>query len=319
MKYIKFILSAIVGAAMSVSAMADTLSIGTNQQGSLFFSIGTAISKVMVEKTKKQFRVAPYAGSSTYIPLIDQGRLAFGLSNGGEATFAYTGKELFEGKPNKNLRLIGVAINTASGFAVPSDSKYKTVADLKGAKISSQYTSGRIFDYYSKALMSTAGLTYADFKTVPTPNFVTAINNFAQGRVDAAIVPFNAGVGKKAMATMKGGWRYVTIEAEGERANVAKILPSSRLVKKKPGKKATGVKADPTTMIELDFFVIGGAHVPDDVVYETVKTMYNNKAALKAAFGAFARFKPEAMATKNPVPYHPGAIKFYKEMGVWPK
>ena len=319
MKYLKIILSTAAGVALTTSVMAQTLSIGTNQQGSLFFSIGTAISKVMVEKTKKQFRVAPYAGSSTYIPLIDQGRLAFGLSNGGEATFAYTGAELFEGKPSKNLRLIGVAINTASGFAVPTDSKYKTVADLKGAKISSQYTSGRIFDYYSKALMSTAGLTYADFKTVPTPNFVTAINNFAQGRVDAAIVPFNAGVGKKAMATMKGGWRYVTIEAEGERAKVEQILPSSRLVKKIPGKKATGVKADPTTMIELDFFVIGGAHVSDDVVYEIVKTMYNNKDALKAAFGAFARFKPKAMATKNPVPYHPGAIKFYKEMGVWPK
>jgi len=45
--------------------------------------------------------------------------------------------------------------------------------------------------------------------------------------------------------------------------------------------------------------------------------MYNNKASLKAAFGTIARFKPKAMAIENPVPYHPGAIKFYKEMGVW--
>jgi TRAP transporter TAXI family solute receptor len=305
-------------AAWAGSASAQTVSIGTNPQGSLFFSIGTAVSKVMVEKTATQYRVAPYSGSSTYIPLINQGRLAFGLSNGGESTFAYTGTEIFAGKANQNLRLVGVMINTASGFAVPTASPAKTVADLKGLKISSQYTSGRIFHYYSTALLATAGLTHADFKTVPTPNFVKAINNMAQNRVDAAIVPFNAGIGKKAMATMSGGWRYVTIEAAGKRADVAAILPSSRLVKKSPGKGATGVVADPTTMIELDFFLIAGAHVADDVVYDLVKTLHANKPALAKAFGAFNRFKPDNMAFPNPVPYHPGAIKFYKEMGIWP-
>ena len=184
--------------------------------------------------------------------------------------------------------------------------------------IACKNTSGRTFHYYSKALLYTAGLTHKDFKSVPTPNFVTAINNFAQGRVDAAIIPFNVGAGKKAMATMRGGWRYVTIEATGDRTNVDSIFPSSRLVKKSPGKNATGVVADPTIMIELDFFLNCGAHVPDEIVYEVVKTMYNNKPALKKAFGAFARFKPDGMARNNPVPYHPGAIKFYKEVGIWP-
>ena len=317
MKFLKLIAAVGVSAMVAGTASAQTYSIGTNQQGSLFFSIGTALSKVMVEKTSKQYRVAPYAGSSTYIPLINQGRLSFGLANGGEATFAHTGTEIFAGKANPNIRLVGVTISTASGFAVPTGSKAKTVADLKGMTISSEYTSGRTFHYYSKALLHTAGLTHKDFKAVPTPNFVKAINNFAQGRVDAAIVPFNAGIGKKAMATMKGGWRYVTVEASGDRAMVHKIFPSARLVKKKPGKGATGVAANPTTMIELDFFLLTGAHVADDVVYNLVKTMHANKASLGKAFGAFKRFNPAKMATKNPVPYHPGAIKFYKEAGIW--
>lgn len=317
MRYLNILATAAAVAAFAGTASAQTTSIGTNQQGSLFYSIGTAVSKVMVEKTKAQYRVAPYSGSSTYIPLINQGKLAFGLSNGGEATFAYTGTEIFDGKANENLRLVGVMINTASGFAVPVDSPAKTISDLKGLKISSEYTSGRIFHYYSKAILSTAGLAHKDFKLVPTPNFVKAIDNMAQNRVDAAIVPFNAGVGKKAMATMKDGWRYVTIESSGDKANVAGILPSARLVSKKPGKGATGVAADPTTMIELDFFMIAGAHVPEDVVYNLVKTLHGNKTALGDAFGAFKRFKPENMAYPNPVPYHPGAVKFYKEAGIW--
>jgi len=318
MKNFLFFISLSMVIILSSLASAQTISIGTNQQGSLFFSIGTAISKVMVEKTGKQFRVAPYAGSSTYIPLINNGELSFGLSNGGEAAFAYSGTEIFDKKPNKNLRMVSVTVNTASGFAVPTNSEAKTVADLKGMKISSEYTSGRTFHYYSEALLYTAGLSHEDFKLVPTPNFVTAINNFAQGRVDAAIIPFNVGEGKKAMATMRGGWRYVTVEAAGERANVNKIFPSSRLEKYRPGKNATGVIADPTVMLELDFFLNCGAHVSDEIVYELVKTMYNNKPDLEKAFGAFVRFEPDGMARKNPVPYHPGAIKFYKEVGTWP-
>jgi TRAP-type uncharacterized transport system substrate-binding protein len=95
-------------------------------------------------------------------------------------------------------------------------------------------------------------------------------------------------------------------------------FPSARLVPMTPSKKRTGVVDDPTYMIEVDFFVLAGAHVADEVVYELVKTMHANKPDLAAAFGAFNRFKPDQMVRDNSVPYHPGAIKFYKEIGIWP-
>jgi uncharacterized protein len=91
----------------------------------------------MVEKTEEQYRVAPYAVSSTYIPLINQGRLAFGFANGGEATFAYEGTGSFGNRPNKNLRLVGVAFETQNSFAVPTNSEFKTITDLKGARLPS--------------------------------------------------------------------------------------------------------------------------------------------------------------------------------------
>ncbi|MEH6526047.1 MAG: TAXI family TRAP transporter solute-binding subunit [Sneathiella sp.] len=302
--------------SLTFNAQAETYSMGTNQQGSLFYSMGAAISKVLVEKTGEQYRVAPYAGSSTYIPLINTGRLAFGFANGGEATFAYEGTGSFDQRPNKNLRLVGVAFETQTSFAVPTNSDFKTITDLKGARLPSGYNSGRTFHYYSNAALATGGLTIDDAKKVPMPNFVKAINAMAEDRVDAALVPMNAGVGKKAMATMKDGWRYVSlVDSPEAQAAVAKNLPSARIVSIAPNKGKTGVVTDPTYMIEVDFFVLTGADVSDDVVYQLTKTMYENKQALGAAFGAFKRFKPDMMVRENPVPYHPGALKFYKEIG----
>ncbi len=304
---------------LSTPAGAQTYSVGTNPQGSLFYSMGAALSKVMVEKTGKQYRVTPFAGSSTYIPMLNSGRLAFGFANGGEATFAHQGIGSFDKRPNENLRLVGVAIATQTSFAVPTDSPVKTIADLEGKRLPSGYNSGRTFHYYSNAALASGDLTIDAAKKVPMPNFVKAINAMAEGRVDAALVPMNVGVGKKAMATMQNGWRYVSLnDTPAARDAVAKNLPSARIVSIKPNKSKTGVVADPTHMIEVDFYVLTGAHVSDEIVYDLVKSMVENKAALGEAFGAFKRYDPKKMVQDNPVPYHPGAIKAYKEMGIWP-
>ncbi|NQZ30912.1 MAG: TAXI family TRAP transporter solute-binding subunit [Oceanospirillaceae bacterium] len=313
-------LSAIVtlGLTLCGQLQAETLTVGTNPQGSLFYSMGTALSKVMVKETDKQYRVSPYAGSSTYIPMINAGRLAFGFANGGEAAFAHQGIKNFDQRPNGNLRLVGVAISTQTSFAVATDSEIKSIADLKGKRLGSGYNSGRTFHYYSNAALSTSGMSIDDVKKVPVPNFVKAIGALAEGRIDAALVPMNVGVGKKAMATMDNGWRYLSLDnSEQAQQLVNENLPSARIVSVSPSDNKTGVKEDPTHMIEVDFYVITGAHISDDTVYELVKSMVAHKESLGKAFGAFKRFDPKKMAQSNPVPFHPGAIRAYKEMGIW--
>ncbi|MEI6896645.1 MAG: TAXI family TRAP transporter solute-binding subunit [Psychromonas sp.] len=301
-------------------ALATTYSIGTNQQGSLFYSLGAALSKVMVEKTAKQYRVAPYAGSSTYIPMMNSGRLEFGFANGGEATFAYLGKENFAGRANKNLRLVGVVIATQTSFAVPMKSDIKTISDLKNKRVPSGYNSGRTFHYYSNAALASDSITIDATKKVPNPNFISAITAFAENRVDAALIPMNVGAGKKAMATMSDGWRYLSLnDSAAARKAVSTNLPSARIVSVKPDPSKTGVLENPTNMIEVDFYLLAGAEVSDEVVYDLVKTMVSNKESLKKAFGAYARYQPAKMVQDNVVPYHSGAIKAYQEMGIWNK
>jgi TRAP transporter TAXI family solute receptor len=290
------------------------LDIGTNPSGTLFYTMGVSLSKVLIEEGNLQFRVAPYAGSSTFIPMINNGELDFGLANGGESTFAFEGIDDFEGKKNPNLRVVAAIVPNYAGFAVAAESSAKTISDLKGKKISSEYSGGRTFHYYSEALLGASGVSKDDFKLVPTPSFVTAINNFSQGMVDAAIITLNVSAGKEAMATMPDGWRYLNIDYKGELPDVSEYFPSAKLTLMSPSDNATGVVDDPTVMIETKFFLLCGSHVPDEVVYEVVKTLYSNKSAMVTAYGDFDKFNPEEMHSDIPVPYHPGALKFYEEM-----
>ncbi len=317
-KALRFLVVLAVVCTLAGTGYAATYSIGTNPQGSLFYSTGMAVSKVMVEKTGQQYRVAPYGGSSTYIPLMNKGKLAFGCANGGETAFAYQGTEIFAGKPNSNIRMIAAYYKNYGGFAVRNNSSYKMMRDLKGLRIPSDYTAGRIFHYLTEAILAAEGLTHSDFKFFPVPGFVPGINMFIQGKVDAAYIPMNTGIGKKAMATIKGGWHFVDFDGSAAaQLKVDRVLPSSRTEELSPGKLREGVTIDPTTMLVVDFYVIGGAHVADDVVYTLTKTMHDNKADLAKSFGGFKNFSPNGMAPKHPTPYHSGAIKYYKEIGIW--
>jgi TRAP transporter TAXI family solute receptor len=317
-KSLTIALGTIVG--LSVPAAAQTYTIGANPQGSVFYSAAAAIAKVVVEKTGLQYRVAPYSGSSTYIPLVNDGQLAFGMSNGAEYAFAYSGTELFKGHPNKELRSVMFTFSLTNGFGVRADSPMKTVADLKGKKVSSGYSSGRIFAYLQNASLAAGGLSENDIVGVPVPNFVIGVNAFIEGRTDAGYIPMNSAIGKQAMAKIPGGWRYLTIgDAPDADAKADAVLPTSRTMKLKPNKNLTGVVEDPTVLLGIDVTLFTSAKVPDDVVYKVVMTIFKSKPELTKALAAFARFDPDRMARSSPVPYHPGAIKAYKELGIWPE
>lgn len=310
--------AAMFAAAGSSASAQETYGIGSNPQGSLFFSIATAISKVMVSQTGLQFRTAPYGGSSTYLPLINKGELAFGMANGGETAFAHKGVELFDGRAHPNLRMVAVTISSGGTIAVPKDSPRKTIADLKGARMGVGYTSGRIFHYLVEAILHANGLSQSkDVVGTPVPDFVAAINAFTAGRLDAAYIPLNAAAGKQAMATIRGGWRYLDFPASPATRRLSdQILPSSRPV---PVKKEgyTGIETDPTSVLFVDFYLVAGAHVADDVVYRTAKTMYEKVKDLGEAFGPLKAMNAKEMAQPHPASFHPGAIKFYREVGIW--
>ena len=317
----KFTSAAVAGlaaAAAATAALGQTYSVGTNPQGSLAFASGTAVAKVMAQKGKLQFRVAPYGGSSTYLPLIHAKKLDFGFANQGEIAFAYDGKEIFDGRPNKGLRNVGVMYRINGTFAVPKDSAIRKIDDLKGKRVPSDYTSGRIFHYITGGILATQKMSYDDVRRFPVPTFIRGIDALVQGKVDTAYIPLNAGAGKKAMATMKNGWRYIGFDVTPEGAKrMHGVLPYAEPNVVPPKKTNTGV-VEPTAMMRVQFYLVTGAHVPDEVVYLTAKTLHGNKKALALAFGPFNRMVPDEMAARHSNPYHPGAIKFYKEVGLWP-
>ena len=313
-----FVVSAMLVAGLSVPAAAQkTYSFGTNPQGSLAYGTGTAIAKLMNEKGGMLGRVRAGGGSSTIVPQMNRGQIDFGINNALEVRFAYEGSGPFNGKPNKNMRIVGQVYPLYLSLGVPNDSPIKSLSDAKGMRIPCKFTSQIILAKVQDAMLASAGMTTDDFKCVPVANYIKGQHLLPQGKVDIAMAAPTSGATKQDHAQLKsrGGLRLVPIESSPEAiARIKKVFPEATATivadKKNPSQKGD------IAMIDYPYFLTAGAHVDEEVVYKIVKLMAANRDFLKSAFGPFARFKAEAMHQAHGTPYHPGAVKAYKELGL---
>jgi uncharacterized protein len=303
--------------AMPASAQ-QTYSIGTNPQGSLAYGTGSAVANLLNEKGNMLARVRAGGGSSTIVPQMDRGQIDFGFNNALEARYAYIGKGPFEGKPNKNLRLVAEVYPLWLGFAVADDSGIKTLADAKGKRIPCKFTAQIILADVQDAMLASDGLTTGNFGCVPVSNYIKGQNLLPQGKVDVAMAAPTSGATKQDNAQLRnhGGLRFVSIgHSDAGIAAMRKIFPEAGVRLLKKGRFST-VRSD-TYFIEYPFFLTASAKVSDDVVYKVVKLLAANKSLLGQSFAPLKRFDPQHMDPKHSTPYHPGAIKAYKEMGIW--
>jgi TRAP transporter TAXI family solute receptor len=262
--------------------------------------------------------VQPFTSPNVHIPVVDNGEVEFGLANVYELGLAIAGQDHFEGKPNKNLRAVFIMYPLRTAIFVKKDSPYKTIADLKGARMPDGFASQKILLPIIDAAYATAGLTRKDMVPVLTAGVVTQANDFIAGKIDGFAFALGAAKVQEANASV-GGIRSLPIPNTAEAlAAVRKHLPLAYLRLEQPGPRNPGV-LEPMHIIAYDALVFVNAKVAEETVYKLVKAMHENKAELAQAFGPFALFEPAAMAKKiEPIEYHPGAVKFYREKNLWP-
>ncbi len=320
MKLTKFSVAfaATMGAAGLASA--QVFAVATNPQGSLGYRTGIAVAKVVSAKTSVKARAQPMAGSTTYIPMMNRGEIPFGFTNGGELQHAYDGVGTFKGRAQPNIRLVGTMFPLRSGIAVVKDSGIKTTKDLqryKGKRITSKYTSLAIIQDFMGAVLDNGGVSHADFKMVPVSGFAKGIFALGAGRVDISWISLGSGAGRKVMTQLRSrdGWRYIDMDASpAARARFKQTAPALEIVLES-NTKMPGIEK-PTHIIQMQYVMMTNKDVDAEVVYKATKALAENQKMLAKSMGAFRRNKRDLMGSIKLAPYHPGAIKAYKELGI---
>ena len=312
-------LAAVLAFGVGAGAQAQVITIATNPQGSLYYTAASGIVKVAHDKLELQLRVQPMAGTSTALPMLNRGEVEFSFANVDEAEVGYRGVEEFAGKPNPNMRLVTVIFALPVAMLVAADSPYKGMPDLKGARVPTEFTSQSTIRKLLDGLLANGELRVADIRPVPVTNAFQGTEMVGAGRADAALTAPGTAQAQKVHAELssRGGARFLPIDdSPAAIASMRKSMNSYPLTIQ-PARHLPGI-VGPTVVMGFSSFMVTHDKVPEELVYKFTKMLHDSRADIVAVVPQMERFDSAKMSEQHVVPYHPGAIKFYSEVGQWP-
>jgi len=315
---------AIVLSMIALGAHAQQLpksvAIGSNPPGSLFYSLASGLGKVISDSAAVQAQVQPYAGTSTFVPLFDSGELDFGVVNAVDMGMVYRGVNFKVGGRNPfphvpSARLIMRGAPLRSSFIVRKDSPIKILADVRGKRVTGEYPAQLAVWYNMFGALSNSGLSWNDVKVVPVPAVNEGVDALVQGRAD--VTTHAIGSAKLREADAAVGIRFLSLDCSklGEE-RIKKAIPGYYLSTVKGG-SSSGILED-ICAYTYDIYFVGHAKLPDAVVRTVLQAIWINIDKLPQFHPGFSEWtKTRAIDPEVTIPYHPAAIRFYKDAGVW--
>jgi hypothetical protein len=285
--------------------------IGTNPAGTGAHAIAASLAAIGSKATPISVRVQPYNGPNAWMPLLHNGEIEFGIMNILDARMAMTGTGDYQ-KPFPSVRVVsGGVFPFTVGIIVRDKSDIKQFTDLKGKRVAWDYGGHAINQTWVEVMLEASGMKPTDVGQVRVSNLNDGVRGVAEGKVDASITGIGIAVVEEANASEP--IRFLSLpNTDAAKAVLARYGAS--VVKQPP---ATGVKGD-TNVIGYPLHLVGSTKVSEKSVYTLVKAWWENMAELQTKHPLFKQWTKETQALTNfTVPYHPGAIKFYQEMGVW--
>ena len=300
----------IVGTTASYSA--EFINVLTGGTSGVYYPLGVALSqtygkampaaKISVQATK---------ASAENLNLLQAGRGELAFTLGDALSDAWKGDEEAGFKtPLKKLRGVAGIYPNYIQIIASADSGIKTLADLKGKRISvGAPKSGT--ELNARAVFKAAGLTYKDFSKVEYLPFGESVELMKNRQLDATLQ--SAGLGVASLRDLATAVKIVVIPVPAE--VVAKVGDAAYQPGVIPAKTYEGQTADvPTAAVQN--FLVTHEGVPAETVYQMTKSMFENLDQLTAAHAAAKAIQKENAARNMPVPLHPGAEKYYREAGL---
>lgn len=305
-------LAATLIAAGAAHAQQQFVTVLTGGTSGVYYPLGVALSKVYGDNIPNvRASVQSTKASAENLNLLQAGRGEVAFSLGDAVSDAWKGNEEagFKSKLDKLRGLAGI-YNNYIQIVASADSGIKSLADLKGKRVSvGAPRSGT--ELNARAIFRGAGLSYSDLGKVEYLPFGESVELIKNRQLDATLQ--SAGLGVASIRDLANSVNIVVIPVPAD--VVASIGDAAYQPAVIPANTYQGQTADvPTAAIRNILVTHSG--VPEDVVYQMTKSMFEHLDQLTAAHAAAKAIKAQGAADGLPLPLHPGAERYYREAGL---
>ena len=301
---------ALIGLAGAADAQQKFINILTGGQSGVYYPLGVALGQIY-NKAMPDAKTSVQATKASVenLNLLQAGRGEIAFTLGDSLSDAWKGIEDAGFKaPLKKLRTVAGIYPNYIQIVASGESGIKTLADLKGKRISvGAPRSGT--ELNARAILKAAGMTYKDFAKVEYLPFGESVELIKNRQLDVTLQSAGLGVASIRDLATSVKINVVSIPAD----IVAKIGDPAYEAASIPANTYGEHPATPTVAVKN--FLVTHEGVPADTVYAMTKALFSNLDQMIAAHSA-AKVITLADATKSlPIPLHPGAERYFREVG----
>ena len=299
----------------SGSGKRQFLSVGTAPPGGAFFVVGSAIADVVgANIAGKNWQITAEAtkGTQENLRRLDKGELDFGLANAAITFFAVRG----QGKWEKEypIRTIMTLAPNIAFFVTPASSGTKTMADLKGKRVVVG-PAGAGFEHFVAPILEAHGLSYDDIRPLHDTQ-AGAVALLADGSADAA---FLGGAVPTASITQACAAQDIHFIPFDDKAMDSLLAQYSFYDKKTIPAETYRGQTQPFHGLNVgNMTLVASEATNDDTAYHFTKTLFENAPQVVEKHPAGKAINPKNVIRQTGTPFHSGAIRYFKEIGIWP-
>jgi TRAP transporter TAXI family solute receptor len=297
--------------------------LATASTGGTYYPVGVAVStlvKVKLQADKKiGMSAISSAGSGENIKLMRDNEAQFSILQGLYGYYAWSGKgPLAQDGPQKDLRSISMLWQNVEHFTVLSDkAKTGTIADmvaLKGERMSlGTKNSGTLGS--NELILANLGVNIEKDYELVYIGYGPSADAMQNGQIAGMSTPAGVPASAVTRALAQMGDKVTLLGFTEEEAKKADAGLGIWVPYRIPADAYPGLKKDVMTIAQPNFLSVR-ADVDEETVYLITKTIYENLPFLNAIHKATLDMNKDSALGGLPIPLHPGAARYYKEIGL---
>jgi len=304
--------AALVALSLGAPAVAqDQLSIATGGTGGVYYPMGGGLAEIINTHIEGYSATAEVTGASVEnMGLIALGDADLAIALADTVAQAYTGTGRFDGQQLPMVRGIASLYANMVHIVALDGSGITTLEDLRGKRVSIG-APGSGTEVNTAAILDANGISYDDIDEQRL-NFNETADALANGDIDAGF--WSVGAPTSSILNLATTQDITIIALTEEQLAAAKAADSTFATTTLAGGTYTGVDED-IAVLGIPNVLTVSSEMSDDLAYAITKAMFDNIAELQAVHPAANQTTVEFTLDATPVPLHPGAIRYFEEIG----
>jgi uncharacterized protein len=286
----------------------DQMVIGTASPGGTYYLYGEGLAKILTRDLGLPVVPLTTEGPTQNIELLEAGKVELGFVTTGIAFQAWNSTGVWVGKkPARSMRALFPMYDTPFQFAVLQESGILSIVGLAGKRVGigpRGGTSAAYFPEFFRTLNVDANLVFGEWAELAAQLQQRTLDVLAVG----AGVPFPSFIELEAKERV----RYLALDPK-QISTLRLAMPELTPSRIPAGTYPSLLR--PYETLGLYNFAIAQAELPDDLVYNVVRAVFENNEEMLEATAAAAATVPANLDRNSFLPLHPGAIRYYRQIG----